>query len=693
MNLSKQFLLSVFCVLPFVASAQVATTAGSNLTAWNGNAGATNNNNWNQLMNSRSGTASGAKADFGNCNSLILRCAQPKCAACSSMELAKPVVAGCVNSNKTCKKHGDDLIEFIAAQIVANAAQKQQQQEMQIQAQAAQQAAAQNSAQVQQLQSQIQQMQSSMQQQNATQMAQMQAALDEQKELVRQAQNEAAAAQRAKNDAQNAQSASSGVTVAQQKAIDSGVSEEILLRQQASGEILTSVDNAEMSLKSMKATLQDLFDYAGCDSRGGNCYGPKRVKVFKDKARPVFEEFNNVIDELYEALETSLMLGVDVSDVLMMLSGSCNRWARYMCHSNGTEKGSDDTERAVHKVARYNSGACTTSSDGKCCTGGMVPNSCVNGRSQPASCTDTVNGDSVTYTVKGGQDCTPGGVVPPADDALCTAIGTISADDSEDVQRQWVDENYDGDRMIRVGCLSNQLDSLALFGGRRRKKASTLDLDTLERILEQDAHDIGTSSLSSSETNTEKFKYCGLTTDGHKKLEKAIRTNKFNEADVCMESEKLGDKIKGGFVRSVVRDYFPDKIPNVDQEECESKYEKKAFWSTGGCMVRYIADGNKIKLKDYEGDCAKRDAGNSPYKTCGTFNYWDKDSDKVEKVSGAEDQCQLHRGQWLNKDDIKNKTGYKMPDNEQYCCICARNYEDCILGGKVCEKTKNGTTN
>ena len=49
----KRFLLLVLCVLPTVAGAQVATTAGSNLTAWHGHSGSTNNNNWNTLMNNR----------------------------------------------------------------------------------------------------------------------------------------------------------------------------------------------------------------------------------------------------------------------------------------------------------------------------------------------------------------------------------------------------------------------------------------------------------------------------------------------------------------------------------------------------------------------------------------------------------------------------------------------------------------
>ncbi|MBO5704511.1 MAG: hypothetical protein J6R99_00665, partial [Alphaproteobacteria bacterium] len=292
--------LLVFCVLPDIASAQVATTAGSNLTAWNGNMGATNNNEWNMMMNPRGGmggAASAPAADFGNCNSLILRCAQPKCAACTTMELAVPVVSGCVNSNKECKKHGDDLIQFISAQIVASAAQKLQQQELAMKQMAAQQAAAQNSQQMQQMQQQMQQMQADLQAQNANQMAQMQAALDEQKQLVAQAQAEAAAAQQAKADAEAAKNiAPVGVTASQQAAINAGVSEDVLFRQQASGEILTAVENAEMNLKKMEVTLEKLFDYAGCDSRGGNCAGPKRVKLFKKKARPVFDEFDNDVD-------------------------------------------------------------------------------------------------------------------------------------------------------------------------------------------------------------------------------------------------------------------------------------------------------------------------------------------------------------------------------------------------------------
>ena len=200
MKYFKRFLLLCLFFAPCVSGAQVATTAGSNLTAWNGT-GTANNNNWNTLMNNRTlaGGAGGATADFGNCNSLILRCAQPKCSACTTMDIAKPVVEGCVNSNKDCKKHGAELVEYISAQIVANAAAKLQEQQLAAQQAAAQAAAAQNSQQMAQMQQQMAQMQQQMQAQNAQQMQQMQAALDEQKALVAQAQAEAAAAQQAKN--------------------------------------------------------------------------------------------------------------------------------------------------------------------------------------------------------------------------------------------------------------------------------------------------------------------------------------------------------------------------------------------------------------------------------------------------------------------------------------------------------------
>ncbi len=648
----KRFLLLVFCALPTLAVGQVATTAGSNLTAWNGNAGSTNNNNWNQLMNSRTGAATAAKADFGNCNSLILRCAQPKCAACTTMELAKPVVSGCVNSNKDCKKHGDDLIEFIAAQIVASAAQKQQAAELAASQAAAQAAAAQNSQQMQQMQQmqmQMQQMQQQMQQQNANQMAQMQAALDEQKQLVAQAQAEAAAAQQAKVDAENAKSAAPvGVTAAQQNAINAGISEDVLFRQQASGEILTAIENAEVQLKAMETSLKSLFDYAGCDSRGGNCIGPKRVKVFKDKARPIFDNFDNVADELYEALETALMLGVDVSDVLMMLNGSCNRWGRYMCQSDGicTDATGEKCTKGqpYHEVAKY---------DEKSCVGGK----------------------SVAIgNVRGNMECREKTAVPPQDDIRCTMIGYFSADDTDAVRREWIDENYEGDRMVRIGCASSALDSIGIFSRRRGKKASTLDLDTLERILEQDATDsVGSSKYKNKETQRiEKLQYCGLSPDGHRKLNTAISTQKFKQTDVCVPLGKLRtEAVNDNWIRSIdsnVGQYYGIVEAAYTNDLC-TEYNNNSDDKCGAC---WDEKAKQCKV------CGSDDCSNCSSSKQGDCFF---DGMQVRTAKSGEEMCGVRGGTW---DSTKSCCSCKTSENT----ACCKDQTDC----KECPKNANATS-
>lgn len=567
MKLIKQFLLLSLFFVPCISGAQVATTAGSNLTAWNGNSGATNNNNWNTLMNNRTlaGGAGAPTADFGNCNSLIMRCAQPKCAACTTLEIAKPIVEGCVNSNKDCKKHGNDLVDFIAAQIVANANAKIQEQQLMAQQAAAQAAAAQSNQQMQQMQMQMQQMQQQMQAQNAQQMASMQAALDEQKALVAQAQQEAAAAQQAKIDAQTAP----GVTVAQQVAIDSGVSEDVLVRQQISGQILSAVENAEVQLKTLKATMQNAFEYAGCDARGNNCTGPKRVKMFKEKAMKFFEPYDAIADEMYEALEMALAVGVDVSDVIMMLSGSCNKWGKYMCTGSAVQNGSTTTAiEEKHTPMPY------------------TEENCVGGKS-------VKNGD---FT-RGGFECRPNQAIPPQDDVRCTLIGLITGDGEDDtVERNWLDE-YEGDKLIRVGCATSALDSISIFGRRKsNNKNRAVDLDTLERIILQDAPEYSAKNRFSNDGDSEfeKLKYCALTPRGYERLRNAVTQRKLPSDKICVPYDSLYRTVATngviGYGDVTHTATCGDFIPNItDPKRCVA--DDRAFpkdsvtWEGNKCKV------------------------------------------------------------------------------------------------------------
>ena len=182
------------------AASPVATTVGSNLTAYNNNTGAINNAMWNSYVNPRANSAATAPtADFGNCNAIILRCAQPKCTngGCSTMEIARPIVSGCVQSNPSCEQYGTDLIEYISAQLVASSTASANQAAADAQVAAAQAAAQQSAQQMAAMQQQMSQMQQQMQQQSADTAAQIQAALAQQQAATTQAIADAASANQA----------------------------------------------------------------------------------------------------------------------------------------------------------------------------------------------------------------------------------------------------------------------------------------------------------------------------------------------------------------------------------------------------------------------------------------------------------------------------------------------------------------
>ena len=218
----------LFCAF---ADGPVATTAGSNLTAFNPS---TNyNNQWNGLASGRTDTsASGnAKADFGNCNALISRCAQPKCGngGCTDQNVAEGIVRGCVLSNQSCKKYGDDLVTALAAQLVASSNTKIKAQEMQI----AQMQSAQSQAQMEDMRSQMQEMQQTIQRQNEQTSATVQNAL-----AAQQAQHEKEMAEMKAAATEAAKKQESGLSAYEEQAIANGASVDLLDRKRIAGEII-----------------------------------------------------------------------------------------------------------------------------------------------------------------------------------------------------------------------------------------------------------------------------------------------------------------------------------------------------------------------------------------------------------------------------------------------------------------------
>ena len=502
------------------AASPVATTVGSNLTAYNNNTGAINNAMWNSYVNPRANSAATAPtADFGNCNAIILRCAQPKCTngGCSTMEIARPIVSGCVQSNPSCEQYGTDLIEYISAQLVASSTASANQAAADAQVAAAQAAAQQSAQQMAAMQQQMSQMQQQMQQQSADTAAQIQAALAQQQAATTQAIADAASANQAaisnvagQMQATNTASAAATTTntanlsagavdlsAAQQVAAASGISADLLAREQIAGQILTKIENAEVALKSAQAAMRTAFDYAGCDSTGSNCTGPKRVKTFKTKAMEFFDPYNDVLDEVYDALILAQSVGVDITDIYMMLNGTCNAWGQYLC--------------AEGQVMHYNKTNCP---DGK-------------------SVAVETNGG----TVFGGADCKIGQVVPMSDGG-CQLIQVLQ-DDAE-VQRNWLyPETGDGGVQVRVGCASEILDNSALF--RNRRSQASIDIETLQRIIEQDAPSAyGRNGVFGGTTTPEKdgLPYCKLTDSTYRDLQK-IASLKDLPDKVCVTETEM----------------------------------------------------------------------------------------------------------------------------------------------------------
>ncbi len=501
-----KILSTLFLCTPLAATAApIAQTVGSNLTQYNGAMGSVVGNQWNNATNPRNNAAKPtAAADFGNCNSLILRCATPKCSGggCANMDVAKPIVAGCVNSNATCKKHGDDLINAIAAQLVSDSIAAQNAAAANAAANAA--AAEQNNAALQQQLSSMQQQMSQMQQQNSAQINSLQQQLADSQRSNQEAINAATAAA-----ARTTANADTGLTPVQEAAAKSGVSDEVIARATITGQILTSMDGVDSSLNNLKTTMRDAFRYAKCNEiNGNNCSAPKRVAKFRELANKFMEPYDALADNLDDALFTAQSVGVDLGNIYMFFSGSCNRWAEYVCRGN-----------YANGLPVY-----TTASTGP------LP---LNSTAILGSCDATKKKSNSGSGVRGGHDCANGMVIPPEDLVACTPNKYLDAS-SPDISEKILNPDQSSTGSVRIGCASDSINN-SLIRRRRSssKNKSGIDIDLLEIILNQkeygnkfaDAEDI-CAIKSGAEDNA--IKYLKATT-----VSKALK--KDNKGVCCAE--------------------------------------------------------------------------------------------------------------------------------------------------------------
>ena len=496
-NLSR-ILTVILCCMPGIpcVAGPVATTSGSNLTAYNPSTAY--NNQWATMSNGRyDNNDVTAKVDFGNCNAVVLRCAQPKCAGggCTDYNVAGQIVAGCVKSNAKCKQYGDDLTNYMTAQLVANSNAKINEQQMaleqakiQAEAQAAAAAAsnAQNEQMMAQMQNQMAQMQQQMVQQQEESNRQLQEALAQQN-----AQSAAALESMRAAATEAAKENESGVTAYQQEAIQRGISEDVLTRQQITGQIMTEIENADLKLKEVKVAMQNSFDYAKCDARGNNCSAPKRIKKWRELAIGFLEPYDETIDKIYDALVTAQTVGVDLSQIYMMLNNSCNSWGQYMCQKGGTIDYGD---------------------------GNGVPRSCngVEYNKIQEICANVVGRESYS-DANAFHDCMNKNIKDVGFCKPCTLLKILTKDD--EVYEGWInptaDENNNG---TVVACASNALDSSKLFTRRTKNKngVGLVDIDKLDTWLNQVEPD--------AKIQQKKTTFCGIgyNKDEKKYLETAV---------------------------------------------------------------------------------------------------------------------------------------------------------------------------
>jgi len=482
-NLSR-ILTVLLCFAPvaYASGAPVATTAGSNLTAFNpSNA---NNNQWATMSNGRYDAANAptAKADFGNCNALVLRCAQPKCSngGCSEASVASAIVRGCVQSNSNCKQYGDDLVQYMTAQLVASSNAKINEQQAAAANAAAVAAQQQSEQQMQQMQYQMQQMQQQMAQQQAESAQQLQDALAQQA-----AQNQVALESMKSVATEAAKETEAGITVYQQDAIDRGISADVIERQKITGQIMTEIENAEVSLKEVKVAMNNAFEYAKCDARGNNCSGPKRVKKWRELATEFLTPYDNTIDKIYDALIVAQGVGIDLSQIYMMLDNSCNSWGQYMCPQSDKSKILYTSATGGQKGKPY---VCpeTLHVETICVSAATVA------KGTGADYDESYN-KCVSDTIK---SCTP-----------CTLLKILTSQD--EVYEGWVNAEKGtgtGNTTV-VACASGALDSSKLFARRTKTKngAGLVDIDKLDTWLHQVEPD--------AKTKAEKTVYCGVDTD------------------------------------------------------------------------------------------------------------------------------------------------------------------------------------
>lgn len=453
----------------------------NNLTSFDGDINSLNTNEWNNLTNERSSNTNNVTANFGNCNSIILRCVQPKCASggCLSIDIVQPIVEACVMTNDACKNYGEALIKSISGQIVAKQTAKENERNTKNNQEAQQQA----NIQLQQMQNQMNQQMQTLQQEMANQKAE-----SEQKIQQALAEQKAEFENQKKNYEQenNTQPLKSEEEI--EKATEKGISADTLLREQASGQILSKIEAAETALKAVKKSMQNVFEYAKCDRNGNNCEGPKRITAFKTKTQPFFDSYDSTLDSLEDAINSSIVLGVNMTDISMMLNGGCNMWGKFVCMKNQYLRyASCDLNGEITETKKENDQDITK-------TRKKTLSDCY--------CYNYI-GENTDKKLPCPHNLSENGQIIKNQTYGCRLIGNLSSRDN--VQSEWLysESNSETDTNVQIACVIDSNTSNMII--KRKRKRSNIDIETLQDIINESPNNLEQCYKNTTEADLEQW--------------------------------------------------------------------------------------------------------------------------------------------------------------------------------------------
>ncbi|MCL2369285.1 MAG: hypothetical protein FWC83_01260 [Alphaproteobacteria bacterium] len=469
----------------------------------------------------------------------------------------------------------------LTQQAQAQAAAAQQQADMM--AQQMQQMQAQQAQTQQQMMQQMQQMQADMAQQQAASAQQIQAAL---------AAQAAPAPAPAPVQAGGGGSGDFGISAAQQIAIANHIPVDVLVRETAMGQIQTQLDNVRAAVVRARGAMIQTFDYAGCDGRGNHCIGPRRVAAFRHRADAFFQPFDDAADEMYTALTMAMALGVDVSDILMMLGGTCQQWGQYMClqgqHLRFASCGWTGASRDSQCQCRENFPNNVNLPP-------CPPNQQQNGRIIPPSqggcqllrlMTDgaQIQQNWIFPEQQGGRrvECSQDQVrqVHPAGHPQagqrvfdCHYVSSSIAGQAGRYFRNDINVGSS----IQVACASDAIHAHGLLGRRNRRTANLISADVIQMLINADAP----RTLAGNQDFQSLAIFCTPTMSEFHILQRTVQTGQLQDR-LCIRRDLLIDRRDGsprtndrdlGSIRSIPRSPTAESPPETYTPE-----QRETFW-------------------------------------------------------------------------------------------------------------------